>query len=91
MHYIVDYNLDERVYNQELHDTLFNIMKYKLTPREFAVIRARFFKGWTFKRTGEYFNLTKERIRQIEMKALRKLRHPKVSCILKEFMYKEVI
>lgn len=91
MYYVVDYDLDERVYEQELHDTLFNIMQTKLTPREFAVLRARFFKCWTRKRTGEYFYLTKERIRQIEMKALRKLRHPKVSHILKEFMYKEGI
>lgn len=90
MHYIVDYDLDERVYNKELHDTLFDIMKYKLTPREFAVLRARFFKGWTLKRTGEYFSLSKDRIRQIQEKALKKLRHPKLKPILKEFMYQDV-
>jgi RNA polymerase sigma factor (sigma-70 family) len=50
-----------------------------LTPREEAVIRARYGLNQTektFEQIAEMFNLSGERIRQIEAKALRKLRHP---------------
>ncbi len=51
-----------------------------LTPREATVLRLRFgFEGgrcYTLEEVGKIFNVTRERIRQIEAKALRKLRHP---------------
>ena len=49
-----------------------------MTPREERVIRLRFGfvdgKPWTLEEIGKVFNVTRERIRQIEAKALRKLR-----------------
>ncbi len=61
-----------------------------LTPREEKVLRMRFGIGeereYTLEEVGEYFNVTRERIRQIEGKALRKLRHPLRSKNLKELL-----
>ncbi len=60
-----------------------------LTPREERVIRMRFGIGMhsdhTLEEVGKYFNVTRERIRQIEAKALRKLQHPSRSKHLKPF------
>ena len=61
------------------------------TEREQRVIKLRF--GWddgrprTLEEVGKEFNVTRERIRQIEAKALRKLRHPNRSRKLKDFLY----
>jgi len=57
-----------------------------LTPREQKVLYLRFFEEKNLDETGRYFNVTRERIRQIEAKALRKLRHPTRSKLLKEYM-----
>jgi RNA polymerase primary sigma factor len=61
-----------------------------LTPREEKVLRMRFGIGeesdHTLEEVGQDFNVTRERIRQIEAKALRKLRHPSRSNKLKSFM-----
>ena len=61
-----------------------------LTPREEKVLRMRFGIGeereYTLEEVGEYFSVTRERIRQIEGKALRKLRHPLRSKNLKELL-----
>ncbi|MFQ5354368.1 MAG: sigma-70 family RNA polymerase sigma factor, partial [Thermodesulfobacteriota bacterium] len=60
-----------------------------LTPREEKVLRMRFGIGesqdHTLEEVGAYFEVTRERIRQIEAKALRKLRHPKRCRQLKSF------
>lgn len=60
-----------------------------LSPREEKVLRMRFgigeSKDHTLEEVGAYFNVTRERIRQIEAKALRKLRHPKRCKKLKTF------
>jgi len=60
-----------------------------LTPREEKVLRMRFGIGesrdHTLEEVGAYFKVTRERIRQIEAKALRKLRHPKRCRQLKSF------
>lgn len=61
-----------------------------LTPREERVLRLRFGledgRSRTLEEVGEVFNVTRERIRQIEAKALRKLRHPSRSKKLKDFL-----
>lgn len=61
-----------------------------LTPRESKVIKLRFGidcdRSYTLEEVGTEFNVTRERIRQIEATALRKLRHPSRSKNLKEYM-----
>jgi len=63
-----------------------------LTPREERVLRMRFGIGMntdhTLEEVGLQFNVTRERIRQIEAKALRKLKHPSRSKQLKSFLEK---
>ena len=72
-----------------LKEQLTDVMK-TLTPREAKVLRLRFGlddgKARTLEEVGKQFNVTRERIRQIEAKALRKLRHPSRSKKLKEYM-----
>ena len=64
-----------------------------LTPREEKVLRLRYGlddgKPRTLEEVGKEFNVTRERIRQIEAKALRKLRHPSRSKRLKDYMDKQ--
>jgi len=61
-----------------------------LTPREARVLRMRFGlddgNAYTLEEVGQKFGLTRERIRQIEGKALRRLRHPRRSRGLKEYL-----
>jgi RNA polymerase primary sigma factor len=61
-----------------------------LTPREEKVLRLRYGiddgRTRTLEEVGKEFNVTRERIRQIEAKALRKLRHPSRSKKLKEYL-----
>ncbi|MBR2397896.1 MAG: RNA polymerase sigma factor RpoD [Clostridia bacterium] len=76
------------VSNQMLKEKLINVLG-SLTPREEKVIRLRYGlddgKPKTLEEVGKEFNVTRERIRQIEAKALRKLRHPKRSTQIKDF------
>ncbi len=61
-----------------------------LTPREERIVRMRFGIGMnadhTLEEVGQQFALTRERIRQIEAKALRKLKHPSRSSVLRSFL-----
>jgi RNA polymerase primary sigma factor len=61
-----------------------------LTPREERVVRMRFGIGissdHTLEQVGQQFSVTRERIRQIEAKALRKLKHPSRSAALRSFL-----
>ncbi|MFC2066206.1 RNA polymerase sigma factor RpoD [Chloroflexota bacterium] len=63
---------------------------YTLTPREQRVLQLRFGledgRSRTLEEVGREFNVTRERIRQIEAKALRKLRHPSRSRKLKDYL-----
>ncbi len=72
-----------------LREQLEEVMK-TLTPREAKVLRLRFGlddgKARTLEEVGKEFDVTRERIRQIEAKALRKLRHPSRSKKLRDYM-----
>ena len=72
-----------------LKEQLEEVMK-TLTPREAKVLKLRFGledgKARTLEEVGKEFDVTRERIRQIEAKALRKLRHPSRSKKLKDYM-----
>lgn len=61
-----------------------------LTPREERIVRMRFGIGiasdHTLEQVGQQFSVTRERIRQIEAKALRKLKHPRRSSMLRSFL-----
>jgi RNA polymerase primary sigma factor len=63
---------------------------HTLTPREEHVLKLRFGlddgRTRTLEEVGKEFNITRERIRQIEAKALRKLRHPSRSKRLKDYL-----
>ena len=72
-----------------LKEQLADVLK-TLTPREEKVLSLRFGlddgNPKTLEEVGKEFNVTRERIRQIEAKALRKLRHPSRSKKLKDFL-----
>jgi RNA polymerase primary sigma factor len=65
-------------------------MLASLTPREERIVRMRFGLGMnsdhTLEEVGQQFSLTRERIRQIEAKAIRKLKHPSRSRVLRTFL-----
>ena len=79
----------EAVINLNLKEQTDNVLK-TLTPREEKVIKMRFGVGdgseHTLEEVGQNFAVTRERIRQIEAKALRKLRHPSRSRRLRAFL-----
>ena len=82
---------DQYANNQLLKDEINNVLS-GLTEREEKVLRLRFglYDGRTrtLEEVGKEFNVTRERIRQIEAKALRKLKHPTRSKRLKDFFDK---
>ncbi len=75
--------------NSNLRETMTRILS-SLTPREERVLRMRFGIGMnkdhTLEEVGHQFSVTRERIRQIEAKALRKLKHPSRSRRLRSFL-----
>ncbi|TDI26522.1 MAG: sigma-70 family RNA polymerase sigma factor, partial [Acidobacteria bacterium] len=79
----------EAVINLNLKEQTESVLR-TLTPREEKVIKMRFGVGdgseHTLEEVGQNFAVTRERIRQIEAKALRKLRHPSRSRRLRAFM-----
>jgi RNA polymerase primary sigma factor len=74
-----------------LRDTTTGVLS-TLTPREERVLRMRFgigiYTDHTLEEVGQQFSVTRERIRQIEAKALRKLKHPSRSRMLRSFLSK---
>lgn len=80
-----------QVVNMDLQEQTRKVLS-SLTPREEKVLRMRFGIGeksdHTLEEVGQNFDVTRERIRQIEAKALRKLRHPSRSKKLKGFLEK---
>ncbi|PYS71647.1 MAG: RNA polymerase sigma factor RpoD [Acidobacteria bacterium] len=80
----------ERVITSNVRDVAGDVLQ-TLSPREEKVIRLRFGmdadgRERTLEEVGEDFNVTRERIRQIEVKALRKLRHPSRARVLKNLI-----
>jgi len=79
----------DSVIGNNLKDSTGDVLT-SLTPREELVLRMRFGVGdgseHTLEEVGRSFNVTRERIRQIESKALRKLRHPSRASRLKPFL-----
>jgi len=73
----------------ELRETTTRVLA-SLTPREERIMRMRFGigvnKDHTLQEVGQQFSVSRERIRQIEAKALRKLKHPSLSRILRSFL-----
>ncbi|MBD3273222.1 RNA polymerase sigma factor RpoD [Candidatus Dependentiae bacterium] len=97
--YLKDFIEDENEYtpmdavvNDDLKEKVREILK-SLTPREEKVLKMRFgidvASEHTLEEVGKDFSVTRERIRQIEVKALRKLRHPSRSKKLQSFFDKE--
>ena len=98
--YLKDFIEDENEYtpvdavvNDDLKEKVREILK-TLTPREEKVLKMRFgidvASEHTLEEVGKDFSVTRERIRQIEVKALRKLRHPSRSKRLQNFFDKEM-
>ena len=75
--------------NEMLKEQLAEVLD-TLSDREEEVLRLRFGlddgKARTLEEVGQHFEVTRERIRQIEAKALRKLRHPSRSSQLRDFL-----
>ena len=81
-------NPQDAIVNQNMTEQTRTVLS-SLTPREEKVIRMRYGIGeksdHTLEEVGQHFNVTRERIRQIEYKTLQKLRHPSRSKKLKSF------
>ncbi|MGC8856464.1 MAG: RNA polymerase sigma factor RpoD/SigA [Anaerolineae bacterium] len=75
--------------HKELHDIMVRLLA-TLQPREEKILRLRFGIGGrpeeTLEKIGKSFNVSKERIRQIEKKALKKLQHPKRRALIEAFL-----
>lgn len=80
---------DKKLLDESLHEALTDVLN-TLTDAEREILRMRFgldgSKPMSLQQIGEKFHLSKERIRQIEKKAIRRLRHPSRSQKLKSFL-----
>jgi RNA polymerase primary sigma factor len=87
-----EFSPSDTVANNDLKERVREVLK-TLTPREEKVLKMRFgidvASEHTLEEVGKDFSVTRERIRQIEVKALRKLRHPSRSKKLRTFFEKE--
>lgn len=79
----------QSAYNKILHEKIEELLT-TLTPREARILRLRFGlqngRSYTLEEVGKKFGLTRERIRQIEGRALRRLRHPRRSRKLRDYL-----
>jgi RNA polymerase primary sigma factor len=79
----------QSAYQNLLHEKIEEVLS-TLSPREARILRLRFGlhngRPYTLEEVGQKFGLTRERIRQIEGKALRRLRHPRRSRLLKDYL-----
>ena len=85
----IEENLTANIEQSELKETTTRVLS-SLTPREERVLRMRFgFSNntdYTLEEVAQHFKVSRERIRQVEAKALRKLKHPSRSTILKPYL-----
>jgi len=85
-----NYIPEDSVINKDLKKNINNLLK-TIPLKEAKVIECRFelngTKKLTFREIGEKFNLSKERIRQIEKKALARLKHPSKKNLLENYLY----
>ena len=85
----IEENLTANIEQSELKETTTRVLS-SLTPREERVLRMRFgFSNntdYTLEEVAQHFKVSRERIRQVEAKALRKLKHPSRSAILKPYL-----
>ena len=79
----------QTAYEKLLHEKIEDLLQ-TLTPREARILRLRFGlqngRSYTLEEVGKKFGLTRERIRQIEGRALRRLRHPRRSRQLRDYL-----
>ncbi len=79
----------DSAYDKQLKDTIEELLD-TLTPREARILKLRFGlhngRNYTLEEVGKMFCLTRERIRQIESRSLRKLRHPRRSRKLRDYL-----
>ena len=79
----------QTTHNKMLHEKIEEMLG-TLTPREARILRLRFGlqngRTYTLEEVGKKFGLTRERIRQIEGRALRRLRHPRRSRQLRDYL-----
>lgn len=80
--YSIDPTIDFRILQENIFKSLST-----LTKREICVMYLVFAEERSLEKAGEYFNITRERTRQILAKALRKMRHPSRSRNLKDYIY----
>lgn len=85
-------SIEQEILNKDLKQQI-DFLLNSLKPREAIIVKLRFGidcdKPHTLEEIGNIFSLTRERIRQIESSALRKLRHPSRTYRLKDFYYKQ--
>jgi DNA-binding CsgD family transcriptional regulator len=90
---IENYTAEDMLIAKDGADYIRDILD-SLTPREAKVLRLRFGidmpSEYTLEEVGEMFGVTRERIRQIEAKALRKMRHPARSDKLKTLLFDDM-
>jgi len=79
----------QSAYSKMLTEKISDVLE-TLPPREARIVRLRFGlengRNYTLEEVGQKFGLTRERIRQIESKALRRLRHPRRARQLREYL-----
>lgn len=87
---LLDFDINKNIDETETHNVVEDIID-SLTPREAKILRLRYGidvdKEYKFEEIASMFGVTRERIRQIEAKALRKMRHPARSDALRNLIY----
>lgn len=76
--------LSERVFREELQEAIKNAL-IKLSYRERVIITMRYFNGMTLDEVGHVMRICRERVRQIESKAIKNLQQPNIAALLVAF------
>jgi RNA polymerase primary sigma factor len=85
-----DLDVTDSLYQELMKDQVRSLL-HTLEAREEGIIAMRFGmtdgQEKTLDAIGKFYGVTRERIRQIEVKTMKKLRHPSRSCVLRQYMY----